>query len=210
MVWLKKENNGASLYLVQPSRVWRTHDKPYGIDHIMQINNLVSRAFPLKKWVAREKALASADHGSLRPPWNPGCNKLAQCEKLKLSVTSQRTILGGLLYLLTINEKFYKISFLSQILAMVIFCFPPISMKGTASGNICKTSFIERYKWQTSYRTCIKFVLEKFVFATLLIFYFISCEVDRRTQPSSIHLNSQPYHHSDTRWFRLILYDLYF
>ena len=44
----------------------------------------------------------------------------------------------------------------------------------------------------------------------LLIFYFISCEVDRHTQPSSIHLNSQPYHHSDTRWFRLILYDLYF
>ena len=33
----------------------------------------------------------------------------------------------------TINEKFYKISFLSQILAMVLFCFPPISMKGTAS-----------------------------------------------------------------------------
>ena len=30
--------------------------------------------------------------------------------------------------------------------------------------------------------------------------------MDRRTQPSSIHLNSQPYH-SDTRWFRLILYD---
>ena len=85
---------------------------------------------------------------------------------------------------------------------MVIFCFPPISMKGRASGNICKTSFIERYKWQTSYRTCLKFVLEKSVFSTLLIFYFISCEVDRRTQPSSIHLNSQPYH-SVTRWFRL-------
>ena len=32
---------------------------------------------------------------------------------------------------------------------------------------------------------------------------FISCEVDRRAQPSSIHLDSQPYH-SDTRWFRLI------
>ena len=43
------------------------------------------------------------------------------------------------IYFLTINEKFYKISFLSQILAMVIFCFPPISMKGTAS-NICETS----------------------------------------------------------------------
>ena len=55
----------------------------------------------------------------------------------------------------------------------------------------------------------IKFVLEKSVFATFLIFYFISREVDRRTQPSSIYLNSQPYH-SDTRWFRLILYDLYF
>ena len=96
-----------------------------------------------------------------------------------------RNLLGGLLYLLTINEKFYKVSFLSQILAMVIFCFPPISVKGIASGNICKTSFIERYKWQTSYRPCIKFVLEKFVFSTLLIFYFISCEVDRRTQPSS-------------------------
>ena len=68
----------------------------------------------------------------------PGCNKLARCEKLKLCVTSQRAILGDLLYLL-INEKFYKVSFLSQILAMVIFCFPPISMKGTAS-NICETS----------------------------------------------------------------------
>ena len=42
-----------------------------------------------------------------------------------------------------------------------------------------------------------------------ILFYFISCEVDRRTQPSSIHLNSQPYH-SVTRWFRLILYDMYF
>ena len=42
---------------------------------------------------------------------------------------------------LTINEKFYKISFLSQILAMVIFCFPPISMKRTASGNICSGHF---------------------------------------------------------------------
>ena len=39
--------------------------------------------------------------------------------------------------------------------------------------------------------------------------YFISCEVGRRTQPSSIHLNSRPYH-SNTRWFRLILYDPYF
>ena len=81
----------------------------------------------LKKWV------------SPRTPQNPGCNKLEPCEKLKLCVTSQRAILGDLLYLLTINEKFHKVSFLSQILAMVIFCFPPISMKGTAS-NICKTS----------------------------------------------------------------------
>ena len=90
------------------------------------------------------------------------------------------------------NEKFYKISFLSQILAKVIFCFPLLSMKGTAS-NICKTSvFIERYKSQTSYRTCIKYVLEKSAFSTLLIFYFISCEVGRRTQPSSIRLHSQP------------------
>ena len=40
---------------------------------------------------------------------------------------------------LTTNEKFYKISFLSQMLALVIFCFPPISMKGKAS-NIYKTS----------------------------------------------------------------------
>ena len=55
-------------------------------------------------------------------------------------------------------------------------------------------------------RTCLKVVLEKSAFSTLLIFYFISCEVGRRTLPSSIHLNSQPYH-SDTRWFRLILYD---
>ena len=47
-------------------------------------------------------------------------------------------------------------------------------------------------------------------FATLLKFYFISREVDRRTQPSSIYYTSQPYYHSDTRWFRLILYDLYF
>ena len=38
--------------------------------------------------------------------------------------------------------------------------------------------------------------------------YFISREVDRRTQPSSIYLNYQQYH-IDTRWFRLILYDLY-
>ena len=61
----------------------------------------------LKKWV------------SPRTPQNPGCNKLEPCEKLKLCITSQRAILGDLLYLLTINEKFYKISFLSQILAMV-------------------------------------------------------------------------------------------
>ena len=49
-------------------------------------------------------------------------------------------------------------------------------------------------------RTCIKVVLEKSAFSTLLTFYFISFEVGRRTQPSSIHLNSQPYH-NDTRWF---------
>ena len=55
-------------------------------------------------------------------------------------------------------------------------------------------------------RTCLKVVLEKSAFSTLLIFYFISCEVGRLTEPSSIHLNSQPYH-SDTRWFRIILYD---
>ena len=55
----------------------------------------------------------------------------------------------------------------------------------------------------------MRFVLGKSVFVTLLIFYFISCEVDRRTQPSSIHLNSQPYR-SNTRWFRLIFYDLSF
>ena len=36
-------------------------------------------------------------------------------------------------------------------------------------------------------------------------FYFISRQVDRRTQPSSIYLNSQPYH-SDTRWFRLTFF----
>ena len=36
-------------------------------------------------------------------------------------VTSQRAFLGDLLFLLTINEKFYRVSFLSQILAMVIF-----------------------------------------------------------------------------------------
>ena len=88
--------------------------------------NLVPRAFPLKKWVGWEKAQASAGHLSLR----------TLCEKLKLCLTSQRAILGGLLYLLTINEKFYKISFSSQILAMVIFCFPPISMKGTVASNI--------------------------------------------------------------------------
>ena len=89
--------------------------------------------------MGREKALASAGHVSPGTPLNPGCNKLALCEKLKLCVTSQRTILGGLLYLFMFNEKFYKISFLSQILAMVIFCFPRISMNGTAS-NIRKTS----------------------------------------------------------------------
>ena len=80
-----------------------------------------------------------AGHVFPSTPLNPGCNKLALFKKLKLCVTSQRAILGDLLYLLTINEKFYEISFLSQILAMVIFCFPPISMKGKAS-NICKTS----------------------------------------------------------------------
>ena len=68
-----------------------------------------------------------------------------------------------------------------------------------------KLLIIERYKWQTSYRTCIKYVLDKSAFSTLLIFYFISCEVGRRTQPSSIYLNSQPYH-SYTRWFRLKIF----
>ena len=65
----------------------------------------------LKKW-GREKALASAGHVSPRTPYNPGCNKLALCKKLKLWVTSQRAILGDLLYVLTINEKFYQINFL--------------------------------------------------------------------------------------------------
>ena len=53
----------------------------------------------------------------------------------------------------------------------------------------------------------VPYVLEKSAFSTFLIFYFISCEEGRRTQPSSIHLNSQSYY-SDTRWFSL--YDLYF
>ena len=96
------------------------------------------QGFSLKKWVGPKKALASAGHVSPRTPSNPGYNKLEPCEKLKLCVTSQRAILGDLLYLL-INEKFYKVLFLSQILAKVIFCFLPISMKGTAR-NICKTS----------------------------------------------------------------------
>ena len=39
-----------------------------------------------------------------------------------------------------------------------------------------------------------------------ILFHFISCKVGRCTQPSFIHLNSQPYH-SNTRWFTLILYD---
>ena len=148
------------------------------------------------------KALASAGHVSPRTPQNPGCTKLALCEKLKLCVTSHCAILGGLLYLLMINERFYKISFSSQILATVIFCFSSILWRGQRV-TFVKPLFIERYKWQTSYRTCIKYVLEKPAFSTLVIFYFISCEVGRRTQPSSIQLNSQPYH-SDTRWFRLM------
>ena len=36
----------------------------------------------------------------------------------------------------------------------------------------------------------VPYVLEKSTFSTFLIFYFISCEEGRRTQPSSIHLNS--------------------
>ena len=44
-------------------------------------------------------------------------------------------------FISAINEKFYKISFLSQILAMVLFWFPPISMKGTAS-NIYNNVYI--------------------------------------------------------------------
>ena len=103
------------------------------------------QGFSLKKWVGREKVLASAGHLSPRTPQNPGCNKLALCEKLKLSVTSHRAILGGLLYLLMINERYYKISFSSQILATVIFCFSSISMKRAAS-NVCKPLFIERYE----------------------------------------------------------------
>ena len=58
--------------------------------------SLVPRAFPLKNGWGGKKAV---------------------CEKLKLCVTSQRAILavlGGLLYLFTINEKFYKVSFLSD------------------------------------------------------------------------------------------------
>ena len=42
----------------------------------------------------------------------------------------------------------------------------------------------------------------RFLDSSDISFHFISWEVGRRTQPSSIHLNSQPYH-SDTRWFRL-------
>ena len=108
------------------------------------------------------------------------------------------------IYFLTINEKFYKISFLSQILAMVIFCFPPISMKGKAS-NICKTSAYRAVKMTNKlsymHKGC---TFGKSAFSTLLTFYFISCEVGRRTEPSSIHLNSRPYH-SDTRCMTRIL-----
>ena len=47
----------------------------------------------------------------------------------------------------------------------------------------------------------------RFLDSSDILFHFLRS--GRRTQPSSIHLNSQPYH-SDTRWFRLSLYDLYF
>ena len=150
-----------------------------------------TQGFSLKKWVGREKALALAGHVSPRTPQNPGCNKLASCEKLKLCVTSHRAILGGLLYLLIINERFFKISFSSQILATVLFFAFLRFLWGGQRVTFVKPLFIERYKWQTSYHTCIKYVPEKAAFSTLLIFYFISCEVGRRTQPSSIHLNSQ-------------------
>ena len=84
----------------------------------------------LKKWMGREKALASAGYVSPRTPQNPGCNNLALCENLKLCVTSPRAILGGLLYLLKINERFYKISFSSQILATVFFLLSFVFYEG--------------------------------------------------------------------------------
>ena len=72
------------------------------------------QGFSLKKWVGQEKALASAGHVSPHTPENPECNKLALCEKLKLCVTSQRAILGGLLYLLTSNEKLKDFFFVTD------------------------------------------------------------------------------------------------
>ena len=63
------------------------------------------------------------------------------------------------------------------MLAMVIFCFPPISMPKEKRVTFIKLLIIKPYKWQTSYRTCIKYVLDKSAFSTLSTFYFIACEV---------------------------------
>ena len=120
------------------------------------------QGFSLKKWV------------SPRTPQNPGCNKLALCEKLKLCVTSHCPILGGLLYLLMINERFYKISFSSQILATVIFCFPSISMKGAAS-NICKTSVYRAVEMtnKLSYMHKVCTAKARFLDSSDILFHFL-------------------------------------
>ena len=55
----------------------------------------------------------------------------------KAKITGMHNLTACDLGILTINETFYKISFSSQTLVTVIFCFPLIPMKGTAS-NICK------------------------------------------------------------------------
>ena len=55
-----------------------------------------------------------------------------QCFSLKKWVGWEKALASA-------GHVFYMISFLSQILTMVVFCFPPISMKGTAS-NVYETS----------------------------------------------------------------------
>ena len=85
----------------------------------------------------------------------PGCNELAPCEKLKLCVTSQRAILGDLLYFLTINEKFYKVSF---------FPFP------------APHKFLREKPWGRGYETssCERMLISKSRYLSLFNVFFFS------------------------------------
>ena len=68
-----------------------------------------------------------------------------------------------------LTKSFTRFPFCHRYWLWSFFAFLPFLWRGQWV-TFVKLLFIERYKWRTNYRTCLKVVLEKSAFSTLLIF----------------------------------------